>query len=290
MKTLNFIFSLLLFVLLSRYCFADQTIIAHKVAVAPIIDGISNDAAWSRGNAIITYDKVADIDVIIKAAYVDYFVYFLVEFPDPDESRLHKSWVWDKGMNIYKIGSDCEDSFVFKWNMESKPVDLSVYSDDNYMADIWFWKAVRTDPSGFADDKMHYLGVKEQRYSAKIVSRSGENKYLSRPADKGTSACRDLIFTEHDGDVLPHFEKRQPTGSRANVRAKGKWSDGKWTIEFARALNTGNVDDVLLRLDKEYLFGISRYEVAARDINPRFDQPLNGAGDVSEKLILKFGE
>lgn len=271
-----------------HFCFADQRIVAIKVDEAPIIDGTGDDAVWGKDTAIITHDKVADIDVTLKAVYTEQEIYFLVEFADADESRAHKSWVWDKEIEVYKIGPTREDSFLFKWNMGSEPVDLSVYSDDNYAADIWFWKASRTDPSGFADDKMHYLGVEEQKHSVMIKSRSGENKYLSRPADKGDPSYEDLIYLEYAGDVLPHFAKQLPTGSRADVKAKGQWADGKWTIEFARALNTGNEDDILLDIDKEYLFGISKYEIAGREDNPKADQPLYGAGDVSERLTLQF--
>lgn len=290
MKTFKFIIAVLMIGFSSHYCFADQFIVAHKVSDVPIIDGVGSDPAWGNDSAIITHDKIADIDVAIKAVYTDRDIYFLVEFPDPDESRSHKSWVWDKEMDIYKTGADREDSFLFKWSMESKPVDLSIYSDDNYTADIWFWKACRTDPSGFADDKMHNLGEEEQKYSVNIISKSGKNKYLSRPGDQGLSAYNDLVYPEYIEDVLPHFEKQVPSASRADVRAKGQWSDGKWTIEFARALNTGNDDDVLFDVNKEYLFGVSRYESVGRDDNPGPDQPLYVAGDTSEKLILKFNE
>lgn len=31
---------------------------------------------------------------------------FLVKFPDKDESRTHKSWVWDEEHDIYVVGND----------------------------------------------------------------------------------------------------------------------------------------------------------------------------------------
>ena len=39
--------------------------------------------------------------------------------------------------------------------MEPGPVNLRVDAATPYRADIWFWKAHRTDSKGFADDKMH---------------------------------------------------------------------------------------------------------------------------------------
>ena len=76
-------------------------------------------------------------------------IFFLVVFPDPDESRRHKPWVWEKELKMYEMGPDREDVFIFKWNMDSEQKDLSVYADKSYTADIWFWKACRTDSTGF---------------------------------------------------------------------------------------------------------------------------------------------
>ena len=78
-----------------------------------------------------------------------------MSFPDSDESVTHKTWVWGKSAEMYKTGQDREDVFVFKWNMEPNPVYLSLKADNDYMADIWFWKACRTNPVGYADDKYH---------------------------------------------------------------------------------------------------------------------------------------
>ena len=58
---------------------------------------------------------------------------------------------------MYDVGPDRGDCFVFKWAMDAAVNDLSVHSDHPYMADIWFWKANRTDPAGYADDKYHIL-------------------------------------------------------------------------------------------------------------------------------------
>ena len=44
-----------------------------------------------------------------------------------------------------------------KWAMDKNVSDLGIRADRPYNADLWFWKANRTDPSGFADDKMQVL-------------------------------------------------------------------------------------------------------------------------------------
>lgn len=55
------------------------------------------------------------IDIILKAVYTADRIFFLVQFSDPDESRLHKSLVWNTKEELYENGPDREDCFVFKW-------------------------------------------------------------------------------------------------------------------------------------------------------------------------------
>jgi hypothetical protein len=275
----------------SLFCYGKQTIVAQKVDEPPVIDGEPSDAVWDEAEAIVTHDKVADIDITLKAVWTDKEIFFLVSFPDADESRTHKSWVWDKEMEIYKMGPDREDVFVFKWNMEEQPVDLSIYADNPYRADIWFWKANRTDPRGFADDKMHILSPFYMEDAAKLTSKSGKTMYLLRKGDEGKSVYKtDLPPPEYETDAIPRFSFRTPTGSRADVRAKGVWREGRWTIEFGRALTTGNGDDIPFDTTKSYWFGVSRYEIGARKPNPDILQPLYGSGDVGEELRLVFGK
>lgn len=267
---------------------ATKKLVALEAEVAPIIDGNDLDRCWENAQAVITHDKVAHIDITIKASYSDKHVFFLVSFPDPDESRTHKSWVWDKKTEFYKTGSDIEDTFVFKWNMTDKPVDLSVRADAPYQADVWFWKACRTDPLGFADDKMQDLKSTKSEKSLMFESKSGERMYLLRKGDNGTVAFKTNMISEFEGDVVDRFVYRKPKGSCADVRAKGTWKKGHWTIEFARALVTGNDDDVEFDLSGEFQFGISRYEIRGGKINKKLSQPLYECGDISENITFVF--
>jgi len=258
------------------------------VSKPPVIDGLATDPAWQNAPALSTTDRANDLPIIIKAVYTDTEIFFLVSFPDPDESRTHKTWVWDKARQIYTVGHDREDIFLFKWNMESKPVDIRLYTDNAYLADIWFWKACRTDGVGFADDKSHKYSLTEDRNATKIVSTSGKTMYLLRSGDDGESAYKINLISDYASDLLPRYTLRQPTGSRADVRAKGVWRNGGWTIEFSRKLKTGNGDDIQFNPGKKYLFGISRYEIADRSHNTKLSDPFYGTGDVNETLWLEF--
>lgn len=268
--------------------YSGQFLEAARAENSPVVDGKGDDLVWKNAKEIIVRDAKAEINISLKALYTDKEIFFLVSFPDPDESRLHKSWVWDKKSKMYKQGLDREDVFVIKWNLLPDPVDLSVYSDSPYKADIWFWKACRTDSGGYADDKIQELSVKKLSKAMKIKSKSGKTMYLHRQGDSGLPAYKTNFYTVYKGDELPRFERQPPSGSRADIKAKGVWADERWTVEFERKLKTGHKDDIQFIPGNKYLFGVSRYEIAGRPPEPESSQPLYGSGDISEKLILVF--
>jgi len=269
-------------------CYGEQILPAIYVSVPPVIDGLAKDAAWGKAREIRTHDKAADLIITLKAAYTDKEIFLLVTFSDPDESRTHKSWTWDSVREFYTVGNDREDVFVIKWSIDPQTTDLSIHADSPYLADIWYWKACRTDGAGFADDKLHIYSPEESHDATKTVSRSGRTMYLLRNSDEGSSAYTIDLQSDYTGEILPRFHINQPVGSRADVKAKGHWENGSWTIEFRRNLLTGNHDDVQFNPEQKYFFGVSRYEIAGRDANPKLSQPLFGTGDVGESLWLKF--
>lgn len=271
-------------------CFGEQKLLAMPVTEPPVIDGLAGDPAWENAQEIITLDKSSKLPITIKAVYTDTEFFVQVRFPDIDESRTHKSWIWNKGREIYTVGHDREDIIIFKWNMEPDPVDLSIIADNPHHADIWYWKACRTDATGYADDKSHLLSQTEERDATKIVSRSGKTMYLLRKSDDGTSAYRIDLITDYGGKTLPRYILQQPTGSRSDVKAKGVWENGTWTIEFRRNFITGHQDDVQFTTARKYLFGVSRYEIAGRNANKELSDPLYGTGDVNEPLWLEFNK
>ncbi len=269
---------------------AEQILTAVKIEGSPVIDGSGADALWDQAPALITHDPIADIDMSIKCVYSNTHIYFLVSYPDSDESRSHKPWIWNKNKDIYEMGPHREDTFVLKWATNDATSDLSVQADAPYTADVWFWKACRTDPAGYADDKIQILGPGWTKKSKAIITKSGKTMYLQRLGDRGKTAYRSEIKMDYQGDSLPQYAKQTPSGSRADIRAKGAWRDGNWTIEFARSLNTGQPDDLQFDCTQKYFFGASKFEIAGRKPDPKLTQPLYGSGDVSEALYLVFAK
>ena len=277
------------FVLTPAPVHADQYLTASRVKHIPVIDGSGDDKAWKSARSITVPDNRTGGDVTIHAVYTENMIYFLVRYPDPREDRLHKPWIWDKTMEVYTFGPQREDTFTFKWNMENKKVNLSNFSDDAYSADVWYWKANRSDPAGYSDDKIHILAAAPGKKATELTSVSGKKRYLMRIGDEGASADKKRIVIDYQGDVVDQYESVIPEGSRADVRAKGVWKNGVWTVEFGRKLNTGHSDDIQFdpASSKKYQFGISVAGLYGEKID-KTSPDWYGQGRISETIYLGF--
>ncbi len=265
-----------------------ESLTAVRTDSALTIDGMELEGAWENTQPVVIHDKIASIDITIKALYNEHNIYILVRFPDPDENRTHKSWVWNKSNKMYEMGHDREDVFVIKWLMEFDPQALSVFSGKPHKADIWYWKANRTDPTGYADDKIQVLQTNIEKRATKITGSNDSVLYLLRKGDTGDAAYVSTLAIDYKSDRELRFENVTPTGSRADIIAKGKWMAGEWVIEFQRALNTGHDDDLALELNRSYILGLSTVEIAGRMPKPEAKQPLFGSGDIHQAIRLSF--
>ena len=269
---------------------AEIEIPSVKVQSVPEIDGAGGDAVWTKVKPVTVKDSASGTNVLIRSVYTEDQVFFLVQFPDSAENFLHKPWVWNAAEKKYESGSHREDTFVFKWNMMDHDVNLSNFSDDDYRADVWYWKANRTNSAGYADDKSQALAAQPIEKSTELTSTSGKARHLGRYSDAGKAAYKELKeLTEYQGDLVDRYPASTPEGSRADVHAKGTWKGGFRTVEYARALNTGHDDDLQFEpaSGKGYLFGVSIFSLYGR---PHIVNSPNfyGRGRISEPLRLKF--
>ena len=266
-------------------------IISYKTDKPPVMDGIISDAAWQAVTVpYVIDDKTADAPIFLKSVHTDDTIYFSVMYKDPAQSPFHKPWLWNMDTNSYEKGAHREDTFVFKWNMMDKEVDLSIFSEDNYTADVWYWKANRTNPAGYADDKRQILSDSPGKKSTAMESPTGKIHYLSRKSDAGKSAYNEMkkAPTVKSTQLVDRYPPRTPEGSRADVQAKGVWKNGFWIIELSRKLQTGHDDDVQIALDKgPYLFGVSIFSLYGNPVD-KSEPNRYGMGRISEPLYLKF--
>lgn len=266
-------------------------IVSHKTDQPPTLDGMLGDAAWQAITVpYVIEDQTADAPIFLKSVHTDDTIYFSVMYKDQAESPFHKPWLWNKEGNKYEQGAHREDTFVFKWNMMDRVVDLSNFSDDSYTADIWYWKANRTNPAGYADDKHQILSDTPGKKSEFKESATGKIRYLSRKSDAGKSAYKEMKVppAELKTPLVDRYPPRTPEGSRGDVHAKGAWKNGFWIIEFSRKLKTGNDDDVQFELRKSpYLFGVSIFSLYGRPVD-KSEPNRYGMGRISEPLYLKL--
>lgn len=277
-------------ILVSFSASAGTDLHCEKVEQPPVVDGNPSDVAWTSAQAVNVPDAVAALQHTIQCVHTDEEIFLLVSFPDETENRRHKTLMWSESESRYKVGPRREDTVVLKWNMESEIVDLSLSADIPYKADVWYWKAFRTDHHGYADDKYHVYTNEPLRKSKKLLSKTGRRFYLRRKGDDGLAAYRTRIYANNEGKEVSGYELTTPAGSRADVAAKGEWKDGVWNVEFSRRMVTGNPDDIQLDRKRSYSLGVSRYEIAGAKRNEHLEIPEFGSGDLGSLLNLIFGK
>ncbi len=157
------------------------------------------------------------------------------------------------------------------------------------LADEWHWKAARTDPFAQMDDG--YLGGRPQRpqadrptaeqekggrfsdepaataggYKDNVIAEGGMPEFDFPPDWTGQR----LLLMKTDatpiadqsayaaGDRVPALVLAPLAGKRGDIEAKGIWQAGKWTVEIARDLSTGDPHDVdFADTDRSYPFGV----------------------------------
>ena len=223
----TFLFSILILLSMISPLMAEEktlTVFSEKIQSPPLIDGNPGDPCWKS----IPFQYSSGKKLNVKVCHDSENVYILLAFPAPSERRHQNRWIWNNDLNSYLPGAEEEEClYVF----------ISGTLPSEKPGDLWIWRAGRTDPSGFAEDLYFY----------------GKDKNIIIKYDSGTICWYSRYFGKFAGERLPRFFQRAPAGSAADVRARGKWSGGKWTIEFARKLKTGNNDDLDIDLKKGIL-------------------------------------
>ncbi len=281
------VFILLMLVLLPALAQAEMQVYVQKVVTGPMVDGDNSDGVWKQAKPVLIDDLVANESIFLSAVYTDERIYFLVQYPDKAENPLHKPWMWSEDERSYLEGPHREDTFVFKWSMMTQDVNLSVFSDDDYRADVWYWKANRSNLAGYADDKMQILDSSATEKSKKLRSFNGQVRYLDRISDEGAAPYREIGAPDEHKPVAIRYQPAQPDGSRADINAKGRWVSGFWVVEFCRKLQTGHADDIQFSMEKKPLFGVSIFSLYGNNLDvtsPNF----YGMGRISEPLRLNF--
>ncbi|HPP56112.1 MAG TPA: ethylbenzene dehydrogenase-related protein [Anaerohalosphaeraceae bacterium] len=264
----------------------DLTLQCRYVQTTVQTDGTANEPVWAGLPEITTLDFSSQRPIRLKAFHNGQSIFLLVVYPDSAASESHKSWFWDPTEQIYKPGNDQEDMLVLKWRLNGENLSLSPEQLVPHKADIWFWKACRTNPLGYLDDKQQEVTLEPQAESLALPSKQYGTLYLRRTGDEGQAAYTEKFFFDYQGNVLLRYYPQEPSGSRADIRGKGQWTEGQWTLEIQRVLQTGHEDDVQFEVGQTYLFAATVYEMAGTGIEPQWQQPLYRTGNAFDRLYL----
>jgi hypothetical protein len=243
------------------------------VAVAPVIDGIGDDAVWAKAaTAPVTVTEVVgeregeESVVLVESVYTKTHVYFRVSWPDTSADTTHKTWVWNEDDGKYVKGEDREDVLALAFE-HTGTFDTNMRVRHDATWDAWYWKAARTNPTGYAMDKTHrYTKEKPEGEAKEFRAQEGGMVWIARPQDAGGSATEQRSAPEKKGEPrVPKYTAVIPSGSAADVRAKGVWQDGRWTVELSRKLSTGYADDTAFDVAKSYQFGVAVFDKEESD-------------------------
>lgn len=252
---------------------------------APVIDGVVDDV-WNDAQMISTYKGVE-----LKAIYDDNNIYFLAQWEDghnlytgsaaPSHSVKKKWWTnqngeWSQSGNEDRFGfmfdaGDANGATCAKMchsTGEHKTADGNV--------DVWHWKAARTNPIGVTDDK--WWSTSGRGSDSKTISAYSDNKSSdgNYPLYSGPITDNSFIIIP-EGSTIDSLETNiintneypgyilnaNADGSRfADVMSKGIFdpASGKWTLEFKRAFDTGNSDDVVFTNNSEVKFTTATFD------------------------------
>jgi hypothetical protein len=189
-------------------------------------------------------------------------LYILAQWEDAtQDDTAHKPWVWDRSKNAYVEGPEREDMFAIAFEHRGE-FTADMLSPVEGSWDVWQWKATRTNPQGYAMDRLHvYSKTQPQGKAKEHKARDGTSIWISRAEDAGkTVEGKVAAPKEFKGERVSQYVNSTPDGSASDVRAKGRWTDGKWTVEFSRALATGHDDDTRFDASRSYRMAVSTHD------------------------------
>jgi hypothetical protein len=145
--------------------------------------------------------------------------------------------------------------------------ELGHHATQSDTADLWQWRAVSTNPVWQADDGWWDAGVGEIGGGLHLDNIAGGgavsnlNEEWQQPYFLSHHhLVRDFIDVESDigipyqpeddslavGTIAPAVVVGRSQGDRSDVRARGRWRQGEWTVEFSRRLSTGSPFDIVM--------------------------------------------
>jgi PGF-CTERM protein len=205
------------------------------------------------------------------------------------------------------------------WDNIVSEDEIDQLRQDGVFLDLFHWRAHRSNPVGYSDSE-HVL---EYRHSD-----TGQSPYYTNWDDEGNhptymfnsditgfvalngedvrdrnigiddyyyltedlAVSFDSEYEWQDGDTIPRQIVRVPTESRGQINANGTWSEGTWTVELVRKLDTGYpLEDVALFEGNVYYISPAVHigDASGRDHYVTWGHSL-GIGTAADIEAVKF--
>jgi hypothetical protein len=184
---------------------APNTLLAAKVATAPVLSAGANDPAWASAKPLRidlaggeNFGGKGSTTATLKAVYAGDMLYMLVQYADPTNSlrrgpfQKQADGSWKKLVDPKNTGGDdnvyYEDKWAFLWPIdnsvkgfaqngclatchlgEGKPYGNKYTSSPGEILDMWHMKGSRTAPLGNVDDQY----CDDTRYDAQKSPNAG---------------------------------------------------------------------------------------------------------------------
>ncbi|MBC8280579.1 MAG: hypothetical protein H8E48_07330 [Chloroflexi bacterium] len=262
------------------------------------------DTAWSSAPMLtVAATPIEGIDggtpaatIKVQAVYNDSDIWLRFEWPDPTKSQT-RLWTydgtsWSKGGNEDRLGLYWQISTLDQFGTRGCAAlchDAASDPDEWYMitpkdgqrADNWHWKAQRSLPVGYVDDK--WLGGVLEDPSDVESANHGDSKdsggYSSNASEDGKSPAfmppdlgsAVLIKSEAipldasmitAGVQVPKEMLERPVGSRGDINSMAVYENATWTTVMHRKMDTDNNDDVQFNPARTYPFGVAVFDNA----------------------------
>lgn len=256
-------------------CYAEAPIVvADAIGAAPTLDGKIDD--WSSVTPVIIKVVPANdgdpkafqgtLDLELRAAVNGDMIYVVAQWPDSTKDVTHKTLTWNVEKDGYEEGKDREDRLSLNFPI-SGDFTSCMLSGKTFVADLWHWKAYRSQSVGVVEDQSNIMSMEKLEKAKEHPTRDGKKIWLARPSDPGTPLVTSQKPIDNIGDVIPQYlPATEVSGSKADIKSAAIWADGKWTVEMSRKLNTGNPkEDTVFEHGKSYAAGAAVFDHTGDD-------------------------
>lgn len=256
--------------------------ISVRVAAPPAVDG-RVDGIWSSAVPLKVMVReaiggTAPREVTLRAVHTADSVYVLAQWADATRSDMRDPHVWNKAQNAYARPTLADDQFALEFPIEGQFTTSMLPDEGGYIADVWHWKAGRSNLDGWVDDKRHIIAMSPVKDALPYAFGGRKTVYIARPMDDGKPSYVAVPApAANAGDVVSSYVAQSPDGSQADVRGKGVHDGKGWTLEMGRELSTGNADDAVIPAGGEILCAIAI-----------LDDELYWKHSVSDLLVLRL--